>query len=217
MTDPLILAFIILVAINLLSVVLIYKRPSAGRLVGSVWAFFCVAGFFSPAIWTLAWHVRHGNHIQFGETNIRVPFRWIVTRTQAGGVGEIGVELAALQSNILSAVFNHGYPDGLITLGPSAGFSAMATSGERLKHWQGGYSKIHSNRGDIVTGPMRLNSSLQDVACMETVNNSLPKQASASCLFPETAWTADFGGSLKDVDTFFDVIRNVNPAHAPSR
>jgi hypothetical protein len=217
MTDPPILAFITLVAIALLSLVLTYKRPRTGRLVCGFCIFFCVAGFFSPAIWTLAWHVKHGNHIQFGDTNIHVPFRWVVARIQTDGVADNGVELAKWPSNLLSADLSHGRPDGSIMLGPRFSFSSMATPDERLKYWQGVYSKIHSERGDIVTGPLRLNSSLQSVACMETVNNAMPSKAVASCLFPETAWAADFGGNPKDVNTFYDVIRNVNPIHAPSR
>jgi hypothetical protein len=217
MTDRAILAFIFLVAIALLSLVLIYRRRRAAWLVCCFWTLFCVAGFFSPAIWTLAWHVRHGNHIRFEDTNIRVPFRWVVARIQADGVADNGVELAMWPSNILSAVLNEGQPDGSIMSGPRASFSSMATPDERLKYWQGVYSRIHSEREDIVTGPMRLNASSQVVICMETVNSTLPKKASASCLFPETGWAADFAGNLKDVDTFFGVVRNVNTVGAPSR
>jgi hypothetical protein len=217
MMDPPILAFVFLVGIILLSVVLAYKRPKTGRLLCGFWTFFSLAGLFSPAIWTIAWHVKHGDHIQFGEMNIRVPFRWVASEIQTGGVVDDGMELSALHLNIVSAVLNHGWPVGSIMLGPRVVFSSIATPDERLKYWQAVYSRIHSEPDDIVTGPMRLNSSSQLVICMETVDNAVPKKASASCLFPETGWAADFGGSLKSVDSFFDVVRSVSPVESRSR
>jgi len=208
--DPPILAFILVLAAGPLTLVLTHKWPKARRLVCGFWLLFSVTGFFSPAIRTVAWHVWHGNHILIENGKIHVPFRWIATKTQVDDALGKGVDLEALPSNLASALSLRGRPLALITLGPSLRYSSMDTSADRLEYWQGVYKRLHSNQGGLVTGPIRITADSQEVACLETVNDEPPREASASCLFLESGWTADFGGDPAYLDSFLGVVRHVS-------
>jgi hypothetical protein len=63
--------------------------------------------------------------------------------------------------------------------------------------------------GEIVSGPIKIGSGLQEEFCMEgrVPNTAFP---SVSCLLLGGTWKADFIGSEKDVKDFFTIIRKLN-------
>jgi hypothetical protein len=200
---------VIVTAIGLVLFLSVRKHPKAYRFTLGLWIFGCIAGVFSPAIQTVSWHLRHGNHVWFEEEIVPVPLRWIVSRVNRQGANSKGIDIVKLPSNLISSLFWHE-PDGLISLKSNA-FKAEANPEETLKSWQSIYWTALTGGGRVISGPSRFKSGSQDIACMEMSDNSNPQRASASCLFLESGWTADFWGSQKDLDTFFDVVRNLIP------
>lgn len=201
---------LVIAIIGLVLFLSLRKYPRAQRFTLGLWIFCCVAGVYSPAIQTVSWHIRHGDHASFEEKSVHVPLRWIVSRVNTEGTAEKGIDLVKLPSNLISSVFAHG-PEGLISLKPNA-FPVETNPEDTFKSWQSIYWTALTGGGRVVSGPLRIRSGPQDIACMEMSDDSNPNRASASCLFLESGWTADFWGSRKDLDTFLDVVRNIIPA-----
>jgi hypothetical protein len=186
------------------------KHPKASRIALTFCVFCCAAAFFGPALYTVYWHVRHNNREIFEDKIVHVPLRWVVSLNQPDGSGGKLLDIDKLPLNLVSAESTRE-PEGLIFL-KSKGFPLKANSEETLEYWQNLLWSAPNVAGRVVTGPLRVKSGSQDVACMETTDDSRPEWSFVSCLFLESGWTADFGGSRKDVDTFLDVIRNISPA-----
>lgn len=185
---------------------LLRRNRKASRIFLCLWAFLCIAGLFSPMIWTVFWHLRYGDEVLFEGHQIEVPAGWLVTDIQTQGKLERDLEIRKLPSNILSALIANGFPAGSISLTPEA-FPTNANPDATIKSWQSFYWTMPPHRFGDASQFVRIESSSQRVVCMKTQSRSAPNRASASCLFPVTGWTASFWGEEKDFDTFLDVIR----------
>jgi hypothetical protein len=183
----------------------------ASRIFLWLWAFLCVAGLFSPMIWTVSWHIWRGNQVLFEGYQIHVPSGWLVTEIQTQGKLERGLELEKLRSNILSALIASGFPASSISLTPGA-FPTNANPEETIKSWESFYWTMPPHGFGDASQLVKVESASQRVVCMKTQSRSAPNKASASCLFPITGWTASFWGEEKDFDTFLDVIRTAKQA-----
>ena len=168
-------------------------------------ALFCVALLFSPVIWTLLWHLRHGDRILFEQQSLRVPLRWIVTEVQTEGSVEKRIELTKLPLFVFRT-----HPQGSISFRPSD-FDGREKPEAKSKSWQSFYWNYLSS-GEPVSGPIQVDVGSQHATCMETLSRAPSDNSSCSCLFLESGWTITFWGTRNDLETFFTVVRSIRPA-----
>lgn len=154
----------------------------------------------SPALWVLAWHLRHGHTIECGGKSIFVPSGWIAEID--GG--------------------NHASLNKLpfiIPIKPEAGITSSISIGQCVvtkskntddlsKSFQSMFWNLHSDLGEIVSGPVKMGSGPQEVICMAGAN---PKtnRSSSSCLLLGGKWSADFMGNTEDMTEFFAIIQKI--------
>jgi hypothetical protein len=150
----------------------------------------------SPAIYTLGWHLIHGNAIGTGSHRLVVPLRWTAHADRVEGVSMTKYAPTVLHGVRITA---------LISIGP-----VSSRPGQKQPHDYGLWEKAYSRRalpGEVVEGPIRIDSAGREVLCMES---TLPKEPhySISCLMLQGTWAADFFGTKNDAQTFFTIVRN---------
>ena len=155
----------------------------------------------APTLLTLAWHLRHGGTIECRGKLIFVPLRWtayidsgnnamltklpLVVRLKSGDAGMSWISLG--QST------------------PRRGDNLEAQY-KALESW---FWNLHSDLGQVVSGPVRMGSGPQEVFCMESAAPATTRY-SASCAILGGRWRADFMGEKKDMEEFFKIIHRLN-------
>ena len=154
---------------------------------------------FSPAIFTLGWHLFHGNTIETRGKRVFVPLSWI-----ADTDGAMNIQMQKLPLTLLQGV----RLDGMISVGQN--FPPLQEKTEEIyRSWEAFYWNLADARA-VVTGPVRTGSGVHETICMESSNPNAPNQASASCLILRGQWMADFRGDRNDLKSFFEILRKIN-------
>lgn len=78
---------------------------------------------------------------------------------------------------------------------------------EFYKRWEKFVRELGEQRGDTVTGPIRLDNSDGATFCMKSVSNVYSGYVMGSCLLLHGTWSADFSGSERDFNEFLGVVR----------
>jgi hypothetical protein len=154
----------------------------------------CLMLCFAPGLFTLGWHLSHGNAIRTRGKTIPVPMGWIGETTDS-----LDVSLTKLPMTI-----SHGSRlDGTIWV------SRLVVPDERSDDsWKATYWSL-SLPGSVVSGPTKVGSGVKEAICMQSSFPSRPDQVSMSCLIEQRTWTADFWGAKKDAQTFFRIIQQI--------
>lgn len=203
MSDWLPIYLPIIVPVVLLALyLLIHKRPWARRATLLCSLLICVAAVCSPALWTVAWHLRHGNRVSFGQYVVHVPIRWYVDEAQTVTVHK---ELSLTKLPLFLFLDR---PCGFISLNLRE-FPVRKDPEDTLKTWVTLYWMVSSTR-DTVSGPVRMQLGAQHAACMQSVSGLVPSRASASCILIETGSIVDFTGDQSDLGTFYDFVRSIH-------
>jgi len=185
---------------------MVRKGPRAKRFVSGFLALVLVGAIFAPMLWTIAWHVWHGNHIQFEGKTFHVPFRWVATSIENQGLLENRLEIECWPSNVFSAELVHGRSER-ISIDPQSFTGKTEILDQELKTWRSLYWFEHPGEGSS-EGPVRFRSASQDVVCFQSEPAFQTEAASASCLFLQSRWTADFYGYRKHLQDFFEIVRS---------
>jgi hypothetical protein len=166
-----------------------------------------VAGAFSPSLWMIAWHIWHGNHVVFEGRKFRVPFGWVATAKVNQGAVEDGLDIDKWPSNLVSEELGRATHE-MIWVRPYEELGKTETVDQRLQAWLKVSRLLHPDSASQI--PMYLKSASQDATCVQSVPYTRIIPASASCLFLESGWTAEFIGEKKDLEAFFDIVRTAN-------
>lgn len=175
------------------------RVPRALR-VGAV--LFLVLGIMSPALVTLAWHLRYGNTIESRGKKVFVPLTWIAD------IGDSNdAELNKLPL-ILPLLAREQPFEGMIWFGQS--LPAQTKDVEQLyKSSESIFWNLHSDFGETISGPFRRGSGAQEAFCMEATETKVD-WSSVSCLVLRGKWQADFMGRKKNMEDFFTIIQKLN-------
>jgi len=153
----------------------------------------------SPLLFTLGWHLLHGNTIETRGKKVFVPLRWVADTGDA-----LDIQMQKLPLTVLrGARF-----DGTILVGQNFSPSHEKTE-EIYRSWETIYWNL-ADAGAVVSGPVRAGSGVHETFCMESSYTKAPKQASASCLILQGQWKADFRGDRDDLTSFFEIVRKMN-------
>src|SRR5260370_27415163 len=85
---------------------------------------------FSPTVWAIAWHLRHGNSVWFAGKQMHVPLRWV------GTTNYTEVNLGKLPRTILFGT----WPVGGVTISRLLGQRAGDSDSEVVENWY----RLHS-------------------------------------------------------------------------
>jgi hypothetical protein len=146
--------------------------PTVARVLITVSLVAVLALLISPAI--------HGNAIETGSHSLVVPLRWTAQPDRLEGVS-----MKKYAPTVLHGVRS----TALISIGPISSRPC-----EKQRHDYGLWEKAYRDRalpGEIVEGPIRIDSAGREVLCMESTFPKEPLQ-SASCLILQGTWAANF-------------------------
>jgi len=152
--------------------------------------------FISPTIYTLGWHVLHGNAVETRGHRIIVPLRWT-----ADADDPTGVSMTRLPATVI-----HGVRLGAwISIGPYFP-PPHENPMDVFSSWEHVYWNL-ALPGAAITGPIRIGSGVHEFVCMESSYPQAPQRETASCLMLQGTWAADFLGDKNDSKTFFDLLQ----------
>jgi hypothetical protein len=172
---------------------------TAGRVLLVIVILAAVFLFILPVIMTLGWHLFHGNTIETRGMKLFVPLAWIAETD-----GARDVSMTKLPPSLL-----HGLRfDGLIFVSQSLLPPDKETE-EVYRSFETGYWTF-AGTDTVVTGPVRIGSGASEMFCMQSTNLKAPNLVSASCLVLKGKWQAQFDGQKNDLETFFQIIRNID-------
>lgn len=155
----------------------------------------------SPTLLMLAWHLQHGHTIECRGKSIFVPFGWTA---EIDGGNHASLTKLPLVITMKSTGEIHTW----IWIGQSVGIKNKNVD-DLYKSFQSMFWNLHSDLGEIVSGPVNMGSGPQQVFCMAGTN---PKtnRSTASCLLLGGKWSADFWGKTEDMSEFFAIIQKIN-------
>jgi hypothetical protein len=155
----------------------------------------------APGLVTLAWHLRHGNTIVCRGKAIFVPPRWIAHIDDGNDATLTKLPLVVTLKPVASVL-------SWISVGQSS-----PTRGETVevqhKTFESLFWNLHSDLGEVVSGPIRIGSGPQEAFCMESATPGTTR-SSASCTIQGGKWRAEFIGDKKDIEEFYTIIRRLN-------
>jgi hypothetical protein len=155
----------------------------------------------SPTLLMLAWHLRHGNAIECTGKSIFVPFGWIAEIDSGNHASLTKIPLVIPMKSIAGIYTS-------ISIGQSVGVKNKNID-DLYKSFQSWFWNLHSDLGEIVSGPVKLGSGPQEVFCMAGANPRT-NRSSASCLLLGGNWTADFMGTTENIPEFFVIVQKIN-------
>lgn len=193
-----IIGFVAVVVSLILSLVLAWRRKKLLKPVLWFWALAAVVGCFAPALWTAAWHLQHGNGIQYRGKWIPVPARWIAGSEPQG---------ATLTKLPLSILFVSRFPSS-VSISPLANPEHSNPEGD-VRAWEGLFRALHSGSESVVSGPAALNTASGRAYCMEFYGRQKPNRLDVSCLLSDGGLVAELMGRRADKGTFLRIVRSI--------
>lgn len=155
--------------------------------------------FISPTIFTLGWHVVHGNTVEFRGHTVAVPLRWT-----AESEGQL-----SLSETKYSATVVHGVRfTAMFSISPTFP-SSKENPRTDYRFWEKAFWNTALPR-QAVKGPILMGSGLHEVICMEAIDAKGAGLQSVSCSMLNGSWESDFLGDADDMKTFFDMVRDFN-------
>lgn len=152
----------------------------------------------SPALYSLTWHLRHGNRIVFNEKEVQVPRGWVARREARS--------LAFIKYPVL--VFGLRDATSGFTLWPGLN-NASQDPEDLYKSWISVNWSMWNGSDTVVKGPFTFGSRGKEIDCMTSFSNT-GSDGMASCLLFQRTWLAQFTGNKKDVESFFEVVRGLS-------
>ena len=178
-------------AAALLSAIAAYVWPRTLRVIAWLWVIVILAVVFSPALSTIAWHVRYGNHIEFQGKRFHVPARWTAT------LGN-GIDFKKDSFSLFPGIFGGGLEVMWIT--PSNRTTAQGPADQRVQTWRQNMQTMNNRFGNARV-LVSLPSGSHDLECVRSLFG-------VSCLFVQSGWTAEYLGSEEDQETFLEILRS---------
>lgn len=154
--------------------------------------------YFYPVVLTLSWHLRNGSSVVYKGRYIRVPLRWTAK------VEPQGTLLMKLGWNVFARPPFRSW----IYFDPSP-FQTSPSRDEAVKSWEALYWTRAAGTDDIVSGPLTVRSVGNEVLCMKSMSKRDPELTSADCLIFQPILSANFGGEMKDFETFLQILREM--------
>jgi hypothetical protein len=157
--------------------------------------------FFSPGVWTLSWHLRHGNSIQARDRIVFVPLRWTAEIDSTNGASMTKLPLAIpLIPAMRSSESVIGIDQEFVPRGE--------TLADEYKTWESLNWNGYSDAGQAISGPIRMGSGAQETFCMVGTKPGT-NVSDSQCLILGGKWNAMFMGDKKDLEDFFTIIQKV--------
>lgn len=174
--------------------VLLWRRPRLKRPLLAFWVLVIVALCFAPGLYTVAWHLRHGNTIRYRGKWIPVPARWIADAEPQG----------AMLDEVPISLFTRRVPD-TIMMGPS--FPKGSDSGKNRKIWEKVFLLARPNAA--VPAPHKIETPQGKIFCLQFLGKTASETSDVSCLMFQNTWVVEFIGNKNDLDQFASVIRSM--------
>jgi hypothetical protein len=154
---------------------------------------------FAPGLWTVAWHVLHGNSMIYRTKNVPVPFRWTAKSAPQG---------AAIERLPLT-IFSSGKPvQACISLSVVSPARSQ-THKETFESFIAAYWTYRA--GDrVVTGPVTVLSGLDEGVCMEATAKNGSEGLEIACLVFQDRWTVSFLGMKKERSEFYEILSGIH-------
>jgi hypothetical protein len=153
----------------------------------------------SPGLFMLTWHLRHGDTIKTRGKSVYVPLGWIA---------EIGDDNGAVLTKVpvIIPVKGMAFDTGFVersTFPSGQNIDELDKSSETI------FWNLHSDHGEVISGPIKMGSGSQEIVCVEGTD---PKSdySTADCLLLEGTWRASFMGNKKDLGEFLSIIQKLN-------
>lgn len=155
---------------------------------------------FNPAIRIAAWHLRHGNTLNWEGASLNVPWGWY-TRLDGRHATITKLSLTVFSKNSAPA---------------AADFSPVAvppkSDAERESAYQA-FPSVYWNYlvadRDQMSGPIQRGSGEGRATCMETIHKDAEKGITVYCLAHGGTLYATFVGDPKELDTFYKILDEV--------
>ncbi|MGA9882127.1 MAG: hypothetical protein WBQ34_00240 [Candidatus Acidiferrales bacterium] len=155
--------------------------------------------FISPTIFTLGWHVVHGNTVEFKDHTVAVPLRWT-----AESEGQLSLSMTKYPATAVDGVrFT-----ATLWISPT-----LPSSNENPRADYRFWEKTFWNTalsGQAVKGPIVMGSGRHEVICMEAIDAKEVALQSASCLMLNGTWEANYLGNADELGRFFKMVRDFN-------
>lgn len=174
-----------------------FPTSAAGRSVLLALIFLVLCLCFAPILWTLWWHLSRDHSVNYRGVRISVPLRWTAK------VEPQGTTLTKLPYTL---PFFGKASVGFISIGRLP-YPVNEPRDEISKTWQALDWNYHNG---IITGPFEVGSGEKEALCMKLSIKSAPEHVGADCIIFHAKLTANFGGQTHDLDTFFQIIRDMN-------
>jgi hypothetical protein len=159
-----------------------------------------IGGIYSPFLATLWWHVSNGNMVQYGTKRISVPLRWMPMDSSLPSTSNFN--LVKLPLTVLLENEPHAYVN-------TYQFIGRKTDGQsNLAAWELAFRIANENTGNV-TGPQKPEGLPPDIYCMKMSPRAHPQKLVISCLLPGGMQAADFMGDSRDLNIFFNIIRQL--------
>ena len=154
---------------------------------------------FAPGLWTVTWHVLHGNSVIYKTKRIPVPMWWTAESAPQG------VHIERLALTILSSDKPVQSVISLSALRPSASQTHKESSGS--------FEAVYRTylAGDrVVTGPVKVLSGLDEGVCMEATAENGSEGFDIACLAFQERWTVSFVGAKRERSEFYEILIGIH-------
>lgn len=150
-----------------------------------------LACMFTPGIYTVMWHARHGGSLQFAGTSLKVPFAWI------GSADYMEANLEKLSPTFLTGT----RPISGMTLSKSVE-GHHTDEASAMQAWRLGLVALSNG----TTPPLEVKTNSR-FRCLQMRSDAGGRQVHISCYaFPGTY--ADFLGRQRDLQDFLKVLQS---------
>lgn len=174
------------------------RRVKSLQNIGFVLVFILI--FISPLLFTLGWHMRHGNVIVSRGKPIYVPLKWTAEISDGND--------AFLMRLPFTIPLNGHLTESIISIGQEMPPLRSRSLKDDYKTWETLFWNLHSGIEDV-SGPFTMGSEPREAFCMEGTFGR-QRYADVSCLVLGGRWRADFNGDKSYLPEFFAIIQKLN-------
>jgi hypothetical protein len=153
---------------------------------------------FAPALWTVTWHVVHGNSMIYKTKRVPVPLRW-TAKSEPQGAHVERLPLTIFYSDKPVQAFI-----SLSVLSPAR----SQTHKESSESFEAAYwTYLAGDR--VVTGPVEVLPGPDEGVCMEATAKDGSEGLNIECLVFQDRWTVSFWGIKKERSEFYKILSEI--------
>jgi hypothetical protein len=153
---------------------------------------------FAPALWTVTWHVVHGNSMIYKTKRVPVPLRWTAkSEPQGADVERLPLTIFYFDKPVQAIISLRVMPPAKSQTGRETSESFEAA------YW----TYLAGDR--VVTGPVRVLPGPDEGVCMEATAKDASEGLNIECLVFQDRWMVSFWGIKKERSEFYKILGEI--------